>query len=218
VGSIFGASGAVQKLMSCLFLFGSARAQRTQRVQTDFWATWRRRELQDLGILLAYAPTERGVVIHDVDLRDAQSSLACWNRANPQRPIRVGQVILEVNGLQQGQEMMEEFRRAAYLEMRISNSLSPEMQNMFDMAVHKKRAQEAVESVLHEFPVGAEQGQCSICLCDMNSRVARLPCGHCFHKSCVTEWLIEPRSGQRCPLCNQKLKTDLSEPLFTAFV
>lgn len=116
------------------------------------------------------------------------------------------------------QEMMEEFRRAAYLEMRISNSLSPEMQNMFDMAVHKKRAQEAVESVLHEFPVGAEQGQCSICLCDMNSRVARLPCGHCFHKSCVTEWLIEPRSGQRCPLCNQKLKTDLSEPLFTAFV
>eukprot|EP00913_Durusdinium_trenchii_P032630 g30542.t3 len=64
-------------------------------VDTDFWATWRRRELQDLGILLAYAPTERGVVIHDVDLRDAQSSLACWNRANPQRPIRVGQVILE---------------------------------------------------------------------------------------------------------------------------
>lgn len=38
---------------------------------------------------------------------DAQSSLACWNRANPQRPIRVGQVILEVNGLQQGQERRE---------------------------------------------------------------------------------------------------------------
>ena len=61
---------------------------------------------------------------------------------------------------------------------------------------------------------------CCICLEDLNEEadsassgrsVASLPCGHMFHKGCVTKWLTE--KSTTCPLCKQQLRArSESEP------
>ena len=45
---------------------------------------------------------------------------------------------------------------------------------------------------------------CSICLCDLQNgeNVVLLACGHCFHPTCVKEWLVKGRDT--CPVCNAK--------------
>eukprot|EP00928_Gymnodinium_smaydae_P044903 TRINITY_DN2997_c0_g2_i1.p1 TRINITY_DN2997_c0_g2~~TRINITY_DN2997_c0_g2_i1.p1 ORF type:complete len:665 (+),score=90.52 TRINITY_DN2997_c0_g2_i1:73-2067(+) len=45
---------------------------------------------------------------------------------------------------------------------------------------------------------------CAICLDAMScgNHVSRLPCGHCFHRSCIWGWLA---SNQTCPLCKRSI-------------
>ena len=47
-----------------------------------------------------------------------------------------------------------------------------------------------------------ENAGCSICLADYsdNETVTELPCGHLYHRNCVTEWLL---AHTQCPLCKQ---------------
>jgi len=51
---------------------------------------------------------------------------------------------------------------------------------------------------------------CVICLDAMScgQRVARLPCGHCFHSACATEWLAG--GCLMCPLCKRSLASRTS--------
>lgn len=47
---------------------------------------------------------------------------------------------------------------------------------------------------------------CAVCLVSFRmdeSGIALLPCGHCFHRSCITKWLSE--CNPNCPLCGQAL-------------
>ena len=43
---------------------------------------------------------------------------------------------------------------------------------------------------------GATDKTCSICLCEMTKKIARLPCMHAFHKGCISRW----KRGE-CPVC-----------------
>ncbi len=45
---------------------------------------------------------------------------------------------------------------------------------------------------------------CPICMedCTENDKCSKLPCGHSFHRHCITEWL---KINHRCPLCRFEL-------------
>lgn len=49
--------------------------------------------------------------------------------------------------------------------------------------------------------------ECCICFFqhEVGDTVARLPCGHIFHKPCITEWLEKKCT---CPICRYEIQTD----------
>lgn len=51
---------------------------------------------------------------------------------------------------------------------------------------------------------------CCICIDDhiIGSTVVKLPCGHLFHETCISEWL---RKSCMCPVCRFELETDDAE-------
>jgi hypothetical protein len=54
-------------------------------------------------------------------------------------------------------------------------------------------------------------GNCPICmdsltLIDEGIKVCQLPCGHCFHESCIKTWLTERR--EICPVCKKDFSLD----------
>ena len=48
---------------------------------------------------------------------------------------------------------------------------------------------------------------CAVCICDFEEcdELIRLPCGHVFHKDCVSTWLNEHNT---CPTCRYELPTE----------
>ena len=42
---------------------------------------------------------------------------------------------------------------------------------------------------------------CTICLEDIVDDTDFLPCAHCFHHKCITQWLNMDHSQQKCPIC-----------------
>lgn len=51
-------------------------------------------------------------------------------------------------------------------------------------------------------PAGRE-GECAVCLDEFKpgNVLLTLPCMHIFHRTCAEQWLLEPSSHGRCPLC-----------------
>ena len=99
---------------------------------------------------------------------------------------------------------MAELRQANVLVMQVSRCLTPNQQLILEEAERLRKDREAVEA-LEE--VHCADDHCAICFDDMDGAdtVVKLPCGHCFHKSCATKWLTSQKACARCPLCNQKL-------------
>ena len=42
---------------------------------------------------------------------------------------------------------------------------------------------------------------CTICLEDIVDDTDFLPCAHCFHHKCISQWLNMDPSQQKCPIC-----------------
>ncbi len=44
---------------------------------------------------------------------------------------------------------------------------------------------------------------CRICLSEMNTNERKfLPCMHCYHMSCIDQWISVKRQQAKCPICN----------------
>ncbi|KAM0787005.1 hypothetical protein ACM66B_006274 [Microbotryomycetes sp. NB124-2] len=58
--------------------------------------------------------------------------------------------------------------------------------------------------------------ECAICLCDFESgdRVMELPCGHLFHESEITPWLIDTK--RLCPICRASITVEASDESCTS--
>lgn len=57
----------------------------------------------------------------------------------------------------------------------------------------------------------SNHNSCSICLEDFSTSsnsesLSQMPCHHCFHDSCLTQWL---NMAYKCPLCRYELETEL---------
>ena len=52
------------------------------------------------------------------------------------------------------------------------------------------------------------EASCVICLCeyDEGDEMHMLPCAHCFHKKCVSQWL---KDKPTCPACQRDVREDL---------
>lgn len=50
-----------------------------------------------------------------------------------------------------------------------------------------------------------EACQCRVCLADLDPKlhIVQLPCRHCFHPSCIAQWLTQCKAT--CPICTAPL-------------
>jgi len=54
---------------------------------------------------------------------------------------------------------------------------------------------------------GQNHKECCICMCEFEpgERVTTMPCGHCYHSSCIKQWLD---GNNTCPVCRETLATE----------
>ena len=59
------------------------------------------------------------------------------------------------------------------------------------------------------------KAECSVCMDDVpvGTEVTILPCGHWFHRQCVTAWLSE---HDTCPICRKSITPKAGEPISEA--
>lgn len=112
------------------------------------------------------------------------------------------QVIQKVNGVRDWAKMVTEISRAPVLKMLINQRLSSE-QHRFAVALRSYREARKVLACFKAVRLH-EVHQCPICLEAMRSKVVRSPCGHDFHKHCISRWVVDMRS--KCPLCKFELR------------
>ena len=82
------------------------------------------------------------------------------------------------------------------------NSLNIPTPNMEDVKVtlNEKDLSKIEEKELTE----DLSDKCSICMMSMKKgeKYSKLPCEHCFHKECITQWLEE--YNYKCPVCRKE--------------
>ena len=128
------------------------------------------------------------------------------------------QAILSINGHTDTQNMMDELRWARSLKMEISLALKAGQRELLRQ---EKKAEKLahrmteVETILPEVQTTqtteGPNETCSVCLDEMLSLAApvvQLPCGHCFHRGCISKWLAG--TSPTCPLCKMQLEIPCS--------
>jgi hypothetical protein len=69
-------------------------------------------------------------------------------------------------------------------------------------------AKHKLEKYIHEFNGDKFENECCICMCDIDAKYAKLPCGHAMHYECVHKWFMEQLV---CPVCRHSLENDSTE-------
>ena len=199
--------------MVCLTLprFGRALTRRptsasVSRSENDsiFQAELRCEDMERFCIVLGGHPQIGGLVIIDTA---GSKAVDRWNDANPGQKIEIGYAIIEVNGITKLQDMLQEFREAKVASILVQAELCPKQLAMLRTTIKIQRRKLLLQENLEDATFLTKCGEtCSICHEEMNAHdadVSRLPCGHCFHKTCVTKWLVY--GSLRCPLCNHEV-------------
>ena len=143
-----------------------------------------------------------GVVVVDVGQSEA---IRKWNNENPDCVQEIGYVIIEVNGLTDPRDMLDQMRQAPKVSLLVNSMITKDQWALSRYCRKKHERETKVVAILEE--VLSCRGEiCAICHDAMDSSMdhgcapAKLPRGHQFHKTCVKDWLI--RGKLRCPLCN----------------
>ena len=115
---------------------------------------------------------------------ETSAAVQSWNCLHPEFPIEPGQVILEVNGVTEPEKMLQEFK-SSLVKMLVNTEMSPRQLQVFNTSRRLHDRSKALDSSLE--PVEVSDSMCSICHEELVEHpTVRLPCGHCFHKPCVT--------------------------------
>ena len=173
-----------------------------------FEVKFRRADFSSLGILIHYGDGLEGLLVEAVS-EDVGTAAASYNAAaEVEKRIRPWQVIKKINGRVDCEDMLQEVSSAPVVRICFSHSLS---QHQERVATARRRRRDSGSEALETFEdVEREEVElCSICLQDMDSRISTSPCGHCFHKECISKWVIERRIT--CPLCNFDLWKPVSK-------
>eukprot|EP00435_Cladocopium_sp_Y103_P009114 s3019_g2.t1 len=159
------------------------------------------------GIQTLHAEGQDDLVIAGVQLNG--TPVGKWNQKHEDHVV-YDRPILNVNGQSSIQDMLDELRYARTLKMEISLGLRPEHHVLLRRHHRSERLRfrvAKVEAMLKETPMEGVADACPVCLDDMDSHgsVTQLPCGHCFHRSCISKWLVKAFSPT-CPSCKKQLE------------
>ena len=168
--------------------------------QTVFRVTLERHD-NPYDILLAGHRAVQGIVVVDVSKSEA---IRRWNNENPDSTLELGHVIVEVNGHTDPRDMLDQMSEAPQVSLLVNTMPNKDQWAIFRHCRKKHEREVRVESILEEVHCCGNE-ICAICHEDMGDgcTVAKLPCGHLFHKECVTKWLVGGKL--RCPLCNSSV-------------
>ena len=167
-----------------------------------------REGMEAWGLQTLYTEDQDDLVIADVKVNG--TPVGKWNQKHADHLVH-DRAILNVNGNSSIQDMLDELRYARTLKMEISLSLSREHQVLLRRHHRSKKLRvrvAKVEAMLQETPqMEGVADACPVCLEDMASQgsVNQLPCGHCFHRRCISKWLVQAFSPT-CPSCKKQLE------------
>eukprot|EP00438_Fugacium_kawagutii_P001146 Skav218137 [mRNA] locus=scaffold759:419675:420214:- [translate_table: standard] len=165
-------------------------------------------DVEPFGLVLGAASYMAGLVVVEIKQHSAASR---WNETAVDR-LELSHVVKEVNGITDPQAMLREFSRVRRVEMLVDPEPTPLHFSIFRASVKLRQKTHAVDLLLQSVTPPVPVETCAICHDDMTGhdqvrQEVRLPCGHRYHRTCVTNWFA---SGSfRCPLCNHNLAEDL---------
>eukprot|EP00434_Breviolum_minutum_P025336 symbB.v1.2.022387.t2/scaffold1983.1/size166549/3 len=147
------------------------------------------------GILMSGNSLSKGLLIVSI-IND--QNVRKWNEEHCQRQIRVGQIVLKVNGVHDDiDKMLQEFQRSTRVELLISEELTRNQRHVLKVAMKENERRCMVDNLLQHLtkPQTSDCNQvCAICYEEMvegeNCDWTSLPCRHSFHEGCIREWFM----------------------------
>lgn len=169
--------------------------------------------LQNMPLTRARSEVESTIPVgstHSSRLRAAQHRLLSGQQSPSQRRVssahqhhssaRDARLAGEADADRGLREYLAGLLRAA--EEQLEASAAEENSSGAGRAPSPARLQEVLDGLDCFEAVGELPDACAICLECMGGgqMLARLPCGHCFHNTCIAAWLP---ASLTCPLCKQ---------------
>eukprot|EP00435_Cladocopium_sp_Y103_P066483 s61_g28.t1 len=120
---------------------------------------------------MAAHPNVPGLVVTDVS---HSVSVRTWNEINPSRPLRVGQVVLQVNGTSRNSTaMVEELRKCCFVSLLVTSELSDQQREVWRLSVEGQRRNGIADDLLETC---SKAEPCSICQEDDEEEQTKLCC------------------------------------------